>query len=108
MVGDSSDAVWGVMDVYPRTNFPDIRKKVVLQTSHGNLLIIPREGGSLARFYIQLPAGTKAKEVKLEVLQETARKIFRPFTMEFADTYWWSAYPIGARSKSWYLLVSVC
>lgn len=24
MVGDSSDAVWGVMDVYPRTNFPDM------------------------------------------------------------------------------------
>jgi 2-polyprenyl-6-methoxyphenol hydroxylase-like FAD-dependent oxidoreductase len=28
MIGDSTDSVWGVMDIYPRTNFPDIRKKV--------------------------------------------------------------------------------
>lgn len=29
MIGDSSDSVWGVMDIDPRTDFPDIRKKVV-------------------------------------------------------------------------------
>jgi phenol 2-monooxygenase (NADPH) len=28
MIGDSTDSIWGVMDIYPRTNFPDIRKKV--------------------------------------------------------------------------------
>jgi 2-polyprenyl-6-methoxyphenol hydroxylase-like FAD-dependent oxidoreductase len=28
VIGDSTDSVWGVMDIYPRTNFPDIRKKV--------------------------------------------------------------------------------
>lgn len=29
MIGDSRNAVWGVMDVYPRTNFPDVRKKTI-------------------------------------------------------------------------------
>jgi phenol 2-monooxygenase len=97
MIGDSTDAVWGVMDVYPQTNFPDIRKKVIVRTKAGSLLIIPREGGSLVRFYIELADGTVAKEVTLEVLQSTARRIFQPYQMDFADTIWWSAYSIGQR-----------
>jgi phenol 2-monooxygenase (NADPH) len=97
MIGDTTDTVWGVMDVYPRTNFPDIRRKSTLHSSAGNLLIIPREGGSMVRFYIQLPPGSKAKDVKLEDLQETARRIFHPYTMKIAETFWWSAYSIGQR-----------
>jgi phenol 2-monooxygenase len=97
MIGDSTDSVWGVMDVYPRTNFPDIRRKAAIQSQVGSLLIIPREGGSLVRFYIELPSGTTAKDVKLEDLQATARLIFHPYEMEIADTYWWSAYSVGQR-----------
>ncbi|KAF2811038.1 2-polyprenyl-6-methoxyphenol hydroxylase [Mytilinidion resinicola] len=97
MIGDSTDAVWGVMDIYPRTNFPDIRKKALLYSDHGNLLIIPREGGSLVRFYVKLPDGRIAKNVKLEDVHDTARRIFQGYDMEFADTYWWSAYSIGQR-----------
>jgi phenol 2-monooxygenase len=100
MIGDTTDTVWGVMDIYPLTNFPDIRRKSTLHTSSGNLLIIPREGGDLVRFYIQLPAGTKPSAVKLEDLQSTARKIFAPYSMEFAGCDWWSAYAIGQRLAS--------
>lgn len=39
MIGDSTDAVWGVMDIYPQTNFPDIRKKATLHTKSGNLMV---------------------------------------------------------------------
>jgi hypothetical protein len=39
MIGDNTDAVWGVMDIYPRTNFPDIRKKATLHSNSGNLLV---------------------------------------------------------------------
>lgn len=85
------------MDVYPQTDFPDFRKKVVIKSKHGDLLIIPREGGSLTRFYVELPAGKKAKEVKVEELQATARKIFYPYKMDFAAVYWWSAFAIGQR-----------
>jgi phenol 2-monooxygenase len=97
MIGDSSDSVWGVMDTYPITNFPDIRKKSVIHSAHGVLLIIPREGGSLARFYIELHSSTVPKSVTLAQLQESARRIFYPYMLEFADTYWWSGYSIGQR-----------
>jgi len=97
MIGDSTDHVWGVMDVYPQTNFPDIRKKCAIHSDAGSLIIIPREGRSLARFYIELPDGTVAKDVKLEDLQSQARRMFAPYSMEFADTFWWSAYSIGQR-----------
>lgn len=97
MVGDSSDAVWGVMDVYPRTDFPDIRKKTVLHAASGNLLVIPREGDSLVRLYIELPAGTRVSDVDLSYLTEQARLAFRPYQMEIAETVWWSAYSIGQR-----------
>lgn len=97
MVGDSSDTIWGVMDVYPRTDFPDIRKKAIIRSTAGSLIIIPREGGSLARFYIELPQGVAAKDVKLADLHEAARRIFKPYSMDFAETAWWSAYAIGQR-----------
>ena len=97
MIGDSTDATWGVIDLYPRTNFPDIRKKATIHTKNGSLLIIPREGGSLCRFYIELPEGTNPKEVKQEQLIETAQAIFKPYTLEVADVHWFSCYSIGQR-----------
>ena len=97
MLGDSSDAVWGVMDVYARTNFPDLRKKAALHSEDGALLIIPREGGSLVRFYIELPEGTNAKDVKFEDLEKAAKKMFGKYDLEIAETFWWSAYSIGQR-----------
>lgn len=51
----------------------------------------------MVRFYIQLPAGSVPKDVKLGDLQSAARKIFAPYEMEFAETFWWSAYSIGQR-----------
>ena len=98
MIGDSSDAIWGVMDIYPQTNFPDIRKKCTIRTSQGNLLIIPREGGSLVRFYMELHGiGVDAKSVKKEDLHQAAQRILAPYEIRFADTFWWSAYAIGQR-----------
>lgn len=97
MVGDSSNAIWGVMDVYPRTNFPGVRTKCIIHSADGTLIIIPREGGSLVRFYIEMPTGTVASDVKLEDLQAMAKKIFQPYDMDFAGTFWWSAYAIGQR-----------
>jgi phenol 2-monooxygenase len=100
MLGDTSDTVWGVMDIYPLTSFPDIRRKCTIHSISGNLLIIPREGGQLVRFYIQLPAGVAPKAVKLEDLQDQARRIFAPYTMDFPGVFWWSAYSIGQRLAS--------
>ncbi|KAK8088327.1 FAD-dependent monooxygenase [Apiospora hydei] len=98
MIGDSHDALWGVMDVYPRTNFPDIRKKVLINSEAGNMVVIPREGDYLVRFYMELPnyAGAAA-DITLADLHEKARLIYRPYKMEIANTKWWSAYSIGQR-----------
>ena len=97
MIGDSTDTVWGVMDVYPLTDFPDIRKKTAIHSSAGMLLIVPREGNDLVRFYLEQPAGTRAADVTLEKLHSLARAIFRPYRMDIAETTWWSGYAIGQR-----------
>ncbi|KAF2734495.1 hypothetical protein EJ04DRAFT_576888 [Polyplosphaeria fusca] len=99
MIGDTTDTVWGVMDIFPRTTFPDIRRKCTIHSSSGNLLIIPREGGSMVRFYLQLPPGSQPKDVKLADLHASARAIFKPYIMDVTDTdtFWWSAYSIGQR-----------
>ena len=98
MVGDSSDKVWGVMDFIPRTAFPDLRKIAVIKSDVGSVLNIPREGGFVNRFYMELPPGTVAKEVKVEDLQAATRRIFSPsYEIEFATTIWWSAYTVGQR-----------
>ena len=50
---ESIDWVWAVADTYPRTNFPDIRKRVAIHSHSGSCMIIPREGEKV-RLYIQL------------------------------------------------------
>ncbi|KAL2255684.1 hypothetical protein VTK26DRAFT_2897 [Humicola hyalothermophila] len=102
MVGDSTDAVWGVMDIYPQTDFPDIRKKCVINSEAGSILIVPREGDSMVRFYTELPAGTRVGDVSLASLQAHARLVFRPYAMDFAETAWWSAYAIGQRRADFF------
>ncbi|KAL1860655.1 hypothetical protein VTK73DRAFT_7217 [Phialemonium thermophilum] len=99
MLGDSTDAVWGVMDVYPRTDFPDIRKKAVVHAGPGagNLLIIPREGDALVRFYVELPAGTTPRSVTFDQLRARAALVLHPHRLEVAHVAWWSAYAIGQR-----------
>ena len=85
MLGDTADAIWGVMDIYPLTNFPDIRRKCTIHSAVGNLVIIPREGGSLCRFYIQLPPGSTPKNVTLADLHTAARAI-TPLPISFAPS----------------------
>ncbi|CAN8104839.1 unnamed protein product [Discula destructiva] len=97
MLGDSTDAIWGVTDVYPRTNFPNIRKKAVIQSTSGTVVLIPREGDEMVRFYIELPPQTVASQVTKEDIHQRTRLIFRPYTMDIAETHWWSAYGVGQR-----------
>lgn len=55
VVRDPSAHAWSVMDVLLETDFPDIRQKCGIQSDKdGTILLIPREGGFLARFYVSL------------------------------------------------------
>jgi phenol 2-monooxygenase len=95
LVGDVTDQAWGVMDVLAVTDFPDIRKKCAIGSAeHGNILVIPREGGYLTRFYIELLDG---REVTLAELAETANRVMHPYTVDVRDVGWWSVYEIGQR-----------
>lgn len=88
------------MDIYPRTDFPDIRRKTTVHSKAGALLIIPREGGFMVRFYMQMPTGTTTAQVTLQTLHERARQILTGYTLEIPHTVWWSAYSIGQRLAS--------
>ncbi len=101
--GSSARQLWGVMDVLPRTSFPDIRLKCAIQsTNQGSILIIPREGGYMVRLYIELDAlkpGERAADrgVTSGQLVDTARRILAPYDFDVAEVAWWSAYEIGQR-----------
>jgi phenol 2-monooxygenase (NADPH) len=103
LVGDLSNESWGVMDVLPVTDFPDIRLKCVINSAtQGNILIIPREGGYLVRFYIELGEVTDAemresRGVTPEKLVAVANRILHPYRLEVRDIGWWSVYEIGQR-----------
>jgi phenol 2-monooxygenase len=103
LAGDPMNQSWGVMDVLAVTDFPDIRLKSVIHSANqGNLLIIPREGGYLARFYVELDqvrdrAMLHSRSVTPEKLAAVANRILHPYTLEVKDVGWWSVYEIGQR-----------
>ena len=91
------------MDVLAVTDFPDIRVKCAINSAdHGNVLIIPREGGYLVRFYIELDTVSDKEKldnrcVTPEQLAEVANRILHPYTIQIEDVGWWSVYEIGQR-----------
>lgn len=100
--GDSSSQVWGVMDLLAITDFPDIRFKSAVQSSAGNLLVIPREGGYLVRLYVELDPLAEGERVHdrgitLDHLIATARAILHPYRLQVKEVPWWSVYEIGQR-----------
>ncbi len=102
LVGDVANQAWGVMDVLAITDFPDIRLKSAIRGNEGNILIIPREGGYLVRFYIELDQlnpdqHLTTKDITPGQLIATANRIIHPYTVDVKDIAWWSVYEIGQR-----------
>ncbi|MEX3980712.1 FAD-binding monooxygenase [Paraburkholderia sp. EG287A] len=101
--GDAANHAWGVMDALAVTDFPDIRLKAAIQSaSEGNLLIIPREGGYLVRFYVDLGEVTpenrdSIKQTSVDRIIETAQRILQPYTLEVKEVAWFSVYEVGQR-----------
>ncbi len=102
LVGDSANQAWGVMDVLAVTDFPDIRYKSAVQSPHGNLLVIPREGGYLVRLYVEMDKlgedeRVSARGITVEKLIASAQRILHPYRLEVKEVPWWSVYEIGQR-----------
>src|SRR3954454_19892547 len=103
LVGDPMNVSWGVLDAFAVTDFPDIRLKCAIHSANqGNILIIPREGGYMVRFYIELD-NVRDKEmlenrsVPPEKLATVANRILSPYTLDLKDVGWWAVYEIGQR-----------
>ena len=103
MIGDSANKAWGVMDILLNTDFPDIRVKSFIQSKdHGAVMTIPREGGYLCRFYVeltQIDKDTRASEIGVteQDIIAKAQKIFHPYTLDVKEVAWWSIYSVGQR-----------
>lgn len=103
MRGDSANKAWGVMDLLVVTDFPDIRIKSVIQSANeGNVLIVPREGGHLVRFYVEMDQlkeseRVSSRRITVEQLIAALQRILRPYTLEVKEVVWWSVYEIGQR-----------
>lgn len=103
LVGDAANQAWGVMDVLAVTDFPDVRHKAVIQSANGgNLLIIPREGGYLARLYVEMDKlgedeRVAQRNITVDQLIAAAQRILHPYTLDVKEVPWWSVYEIGQR-----------
>lgn len=107
MVGQTMDHLWGVMDIIPLTNFPDMRKITTIQSHKGSMLIVPREK-KLVRLYCQLSDvlptedGQHRYQVNPDAILAQVRKVIAPYTMDFSYCDWWTAYQVGQRLSDGY------
>lgn len=102
--GEATDYIWGVLDVVPITDFPDIRNRCIIHSAdEGSLMVIPRERG-LVRLYIQLKevipdASGRADRSKItpELIIKAAQRIISPYKLTYDYCEWWTGYQIGQR-----------
>ncbi|KAJ9115387.1 hypothetical protein QFC22_005142 [Naganishia vaughanmartiniae] len=106
MEGEQTNYVWGVLDMIPLTNFPDIRKRCAIHSAKsGSVMVIPQER-NLVRLYIQLPQRVKQGEyldrskITADTILKTAQAVFRPYTLEASHIEWFTGYHIGQRLTS--------
>ena len=103
MQGDAAHQAWGVMDVLAVTDFPDYRMKAIIQSAgEGTILLLPREGGYLARLYVELDSLGDDERVAdldlgVEAIIAKAKRILRPHSFDVKSVVWWSIYEIGHR-----------
>jgi len=101
-VGSPSKHAWGVMDVLVNTDFPDWRIKCAINSSAGNILHIPREGGYLSRMYIDLGEvaegdNHRVRQTPIEEVIRRANEILHPYTIDVQQVAWSSVYEVGHR-----------
>ncbi|KIM55982.1 hypothetical protein SCLCIDRAFT_133449 [Scleroderma citrinum Foug A] len=105
------NSTWGVVDMIPDTNFPDIRNGSGIHSTNGSCLIVPREGDKI-RLYVQLadedvldPRTGRVDKARmsLEGILEVAKKSLYPFYIRpLTDVEWWTIYTVGQRVASKY------
>ena len=86
--GEATDFIWGVLDIIPITDFPDIRMRCAVHSANsGSLMNIPREN-KLTRLYIQLTEVKTDKEgradrskITPDTILKAAQKTLAPYKL---------------------------
>ncbi|KAI7086473.1 phenol 2-monooxygenase [Hortaea werneckii] len=98
--GSGLDSLWGVMDVVPITDFPDIRYPGFIEGEHGALMVLPRER-NMTRIYVPFKPNTPEHHdratIDLETIRCRAQTFFKGYTFDFKICEWWSVYQVGQR-----------
>ncbi|KAF4636696.1 hypothetical protein G7Y89_g1386 [Cudoniella acicularis] len=104
--GEQTDYIWGVLDIIPITDFPDIRMRCAIHSvNSGSVMVIPREN-KLVRLYIQMTTtekgGNKLDRTNItpQMILESAQKTMAPYKITYEYCDWWTAYQIGQRVGS--------
>jgi 2-polyprenyl-6-methoxyphenol hydroxylase-like FAD-dependent oxidoreductase/DNA-binding MarR family transcriptional regulator len=99
--GDVANHAWAVLDVFAVTDYPDWRKKSLIQSAHaGSILLIPREGGLMVRLYVDLGEVTdrdSLKAITQEQVIAMAQSVFAPYELDVREVAWFSLYEVGQR-----------
>ncbi|CAE6504886.1 unnamed protein product [Rhizoctonia solani] len=112
MVGETSDQVWGILDAYIETDFPDVRALTVVDNNGRHAVLIPREN-DMVRFTVQITdsdvsvdaATGRIDRTKIGVdkIIELVKEVFKPYRVDFNKGVEWSGvYVIGQRLASSY------
>ncbi|KAB5581282.1 hypothetical protein GE09DRAFT_1085771 [Coniochaeta sp. 2T2.1] len=105
MEGDHTDFVWGVLDIIPITDFPDIRYRCAIHSASGSMMVVPRED-KYVRLYVQVKEvdenGKAIDRFKITPanLVQAVNKILHPYKLSYKHCHWWTAYGIGQRLGS--------
>ncbi|KAN0088187.1 FAD binding domain containing protein [Tylopilus felleus] len=110
MDGEHTDFIWGVLDMVPETDFPDIRNKSLIHSKNGSCLLVPREADRI-RIYMQLadkdvlnPDTGRVDKTKMgpkQLLEQVAQNSLKPYSLNPTDGIsWWTLYIIGQRVAS--------
>jgi phenol 2-monooxygenase len=103
LVGDQANHAWGVIDVLAVTDFPDVRTKCAIQSHDGgSILLIPREGGFLCRWYVDLGEVSDddahaVRSTPVSEIVDHANRILHPYRLDVKDVPWHSVYEVGHR-----------
>ncbi|KAI0364367.1 hypothetical protein BV20DRAFT_974565 [Pilatotrama ljubarskyi] len=106
--GSTTGSIWGVVDLLPDTDLPDIRSMTYIHSEQGTMFLIPRER-DLVRLYVQQPDNSEVIDPTTgrvdknkwspEKILGQAQKMLRPYYMGIKDGHveWWTVYVVGQR-----------
>ncbi|KAF9465797.1 FAD binding domain-containing protein [Collybia nuda] len=106
--GEKTEHVWGAIDVWADTDFPDSRFKCIIQSPQGAIIIIPREEEKL-RIYVQCssddkpirgsPSIDEIAAIKEKLLRRITESL-QPYSIKFTRVFWSTIFSVPQKVAS--------